>query len=411
MIRENFLYCGIDLHKFEHTAVLVDCWNNKLQTITIENKPSEFSKLAKKVNKKAAELGLSPIYGLEGAYGFGRSLAIWLIDKGCVVKDVNPALAYEMRKSAPSFKKNDAYDAFCVATVMINHLNTLSDAKPHDLYWTLSQFVNRREILVKEGIRLKQGLHNQITVAYPSYHKFFYDIEGKIALYFWQKYPSPVHLQGKSAEELQSEFRAIVPGLSRKNKAELIFDCVLNDGNTIRDYQAERDFITRSLARCLENKKEEIAIIEAEIEKMLHKFDYKLTSIPGINIVTAAKLIAEIGDINRFKNADKLASFAGISPVNFSSAGKGKDVRSKQGNRTLRTVFYFWAVTMVQLSKAGKANNPVFREYFERKISEGKTKSQALVCIMRRLVNIVYSIMKNKTVYRPFVREEKITEE
>ena len=96
--RENYLYIGMDLHKDTHTAVLVNCWNEKLDVIVIENKPSEFNKLAKRVNKKATALGLSPIYGLENAYGHGRSLAVWLIEKGYTVKDVNPSLAYDQRK-------------------------------------------------------------------------------------------------------------------------------------------------------------------------------------------------------------------------------------------------------------------------------------------------------------------------
>jgi len=61
--RENYLYVGIDLHKRTHTAVLINCWNEKLDTIEIENKPSEFKKLADKVNRNANQLGLAPIYG------------------------------------------------------------------------------------------------------------------------------------------------------------------------------------------------------------------------------------------------------------------------------------------------------------------------------------------------------------
>ncbi|WP_312442705.1 transposase [Lacrimispora sp.] len=63
-------------------------------------------------------------------------------------------------------------------------------------------------------------------------------------------------------------------------------------------------FITQSLARCLEQQKEEIALVEAEIKRMLQFFDYKLTTISGISIAIASKLIAEIGDINRFRNAE-----------------------------------------------------------------------------------------------------------
>lgn len=53
----------------------------------------------------------------------------------------------------------------------------------------------------------------------------------------------------------------------------------------------------------------------------------------------------------------------------------------------------------VQVSRKGTSRNPVFLEYYKKKISEGKTKIQALVCVMRRLNNIIYGMMKNKTEY------------
>ena len=408
--RENYLYIGMDLHKDTHTAVLVNCWNEKLDAIVIENKPSEFVKLARKVDRAALRLNLSPVYGLENAYGYGRSLAAWLVEKGCTVKDVNPSLAYDQRKSAPMMKKNDEHDAYCVATVLINQFHTLPDAKPEDNHWTLSQLVNRRDTLVKDGIRLKNGLHEQVSLAYPSYHKFFCDIDRKTALYFWKTYPSPEHLKNRSAEELTAELKEIARNFSR-SKAQFIIACVENDGNTIRDYQESRDFITQSLARCLEQQKEELALVDSELERMLRYFDYQLTTIPGVSTATASKLIAEIGDIRRFPNADKLARYAGIAPIKFSSAGKGKEQSSKQGNRELHGLFYFLAVSMVTVPRTGKPNQPVFYAYYQRKISEGKTKSQALVCIMRRLVNIVYGMMKNKTEYRPFVVDDHAAEE
>ena len=56
-------------------------------------------------------------------------------------------------------------------------------------------------------------------------------------------------------------------------------------------------------------------------------------------------------------------------------------------------------VQQVQVSRKGTSRNPVFLEYYKKKISEGKTKIQALVCVMRRLNNIIYGMMKNKTEY------------
>jgi len=152
----------------------------------------------------------------------------------------------------------------------------------------------------------------------------------------------------------------------------------MSNFHTHRDYQEARDFITQSLARCLEQQKEEVALIDAEIKRMLQFFDYKLTTIPGVNIATASKLIAEIGDIRRFPNADKLACYAGVAPIKFSSVGKGKEESSRQGNRQLHGLFYFLAVSMVTVPKTGKSNQPVFYTYYQRKISEGKTMMQRL---------------------------------
>jgi hypothetical protein len=61
---------------------------------------------------------------------------------------------------------------------------------------------------------------------------------------------------------------------------------------------------------------------------------------------------------------------------------------------------------LLLISKGGKARHPVFREYFDRKVKEGKTKPQALVCVMRRAVNIIYGMMKNKTAYVPYEKQD-----
>ncbi len=64
--------------------------------------------------------------------------------------------------------------------------------------------------------------------------------------------------------------------------------------------------------------------------------------MPGIDLATEAQLISEIGDINRFPDYDKLARFMGMAPVQFSSAGKGKDQRCRNGNRALNAIFHSW---------------------------------------------------------------------
>jgi transposase len=396
--KQNYVYVGIDLHKGSHTAVVIDCWNEKLFEITIENKPSAFPSLVEEIEKHSD--GLKVIYGLEDVGGYGRSLAVFLLENGQWVKEVNSALSHAQRKSYPTTQKSDSWDAYCVACVLLAQLNNLPDANPQDFYWTLDQLVNRRHALVKAAGTLMNQLHIQLAHHYPSYRKFFSDVDGKTALAFWEQYPSPKLLEYVTLDELTMFLRKASRNSCSTRKATEILTLVREDGDTKRAYQETRDFIVKSIVRDIKFKKQEIEQVEKELEHIINLLGYKLDTMPGIDIVTTCALVSQIGDISRFTSADKLARFAGIAPVNFSSAGKGKDQKSKQGNRELHGIFYFLAVQQVQTVKGtGAPRNPVFYEYYQRKISEGKTKVQALVCIMRRLVKIIYSMMKNKTEY------------
>ena len=395
----NQVYIGLDLHKYTHTAVTMDCFSNIIDTYEFENKPSEFNKLVDRIKAKTEEKTL--IFGLEDVGGNGRSLAVFLCQMGFVTKEVNAALAAGYRKGDAQYQKNDAHDAKCVAEVLLHKLDRLPDANPQDLHWTLSQLVNRRNMLIKDQTKATNQMQEQLKHHYPSYDKFFSKVRGQTALFFWDAYPSPIHLEGTTVEDLAEKLRQASRNTVSTRKSKAIMEIIKTDGETTNGYQEERDEIVRSLVRQLLYLKEEIKAVEYIMEKTEVKLGYQLKSMPGVDTVTSCDLIAEIGDINRFKNPSKLAKFAGISPVNFSSAGKGKDKVSKQGNRKLHGIFYFLAVQQVQVSRNSKIpRNQAFYNYYQKKIGEGKSKGQALVCVMRRLVNIIFGMMRTKTEYR-----------
>ena len=397
--RQKYVYVGVDLHKEKHVAVVIDCWTTKIATIEFENKPAAFPDMIKQV-KKATKKGLTPVFGLEDTGGYGRSLAMYLVEEKQIVKEVNSALSFFARRSYPTTQKSDEWDAYCVATVLISKMDELPDANPQDLYWTISQLVTRRNALVKASTALKNQLHIQLNHSYPSYGKFFCDIDGKAALAFWEEYPAPHLLKEVTVENLTKFLLKASRNSCSTRKAEEILSIVEKDGDTTREYQEQRDFLTQSLVRDIRFKQEEISYVNEQLKSTMKLLDYKLETMPGIDTVTAAQLVAEIGDINRFSKADKLARFAGIAPVEMGSGGKTRNYKSKQGNRTLHGIFYFMAVQQVQISKGSKIpRNPVFYEYYQAKIKDGKTKGQALVCVMRRLVNIIFGMMKNKTEY------------
>lgn len=183
-------------------------------------------------------------------------------------------------------------------------------------------------------------------------------------------------------------------------KAEQILSLIQADGEVKREYQTSRDFIIQSMVRNISFNKQEIKKMDKELKITIQKLGMQLDTMPGIDTVTSSALIAEIGDIHRFANSDKLARYAGIAPIRMGSGGKETMKKTKQGNRKLYDVFYNLAVQQVQVCKGSKIpRNPVFYDYYNRKLSEGKSKSQALLCIMRRLVRIIYGMMKSKTAY------------
>lgn len=182
---------------------------------------------------------------------------------------------------------------------------------PEDMYWTLSQLVNRRANLKTHHIRLKNQLHEQVCVAYPSYKQFFQDIGRPTALYFWKHYPSPRLLRGKKVEELAEELIPVSHNQFSTRKCQKILDAVKSDGDTTRDYQTERDEITKDLVRDVRHYVTQLEEVDKAIADFLPRFECTLNTIPGVSDTTVAKMLSEIGDIRRFLNANKLANFAG----------------------------------------------------------------------------------------------------
>ncbi|MCM3292503.1 IS110 family transposase [Paenibacillus sp. MER 180] len=396
---DKLVYVGVDLHKQHHTAVIIDCWNQKLGEIKFYNKPSAFSQLEKKL-KKYMKNGLSVVYGLEDVGGYGRALAVYLNEKGCWVKEVNAKLANARRKSHVTVQKSDSWDAECVAKVLRDELPNLPDAKPVDLYWAISQLVTQRKWQAKNLSGIVKRLHQQLGYHYPSYKKFFSEIDGKTALAFWHKYPSSRHLSGVVTEELAKYLRKLSNnGLSIK-KAEQILHLIAEDGDTYRDFQDKRDFLVKRLVRSIRFYKKELTRIEQEIEGVMKELGLQLESMTGIDVVTAAELVAEIGDIHRFSNPDKLARFAGVAPISVGSGDKHRNYKSKQGNRELHDIIKALAIRQIAVTRGKREpRNPYFYFYYEQKMATGKTKQQAIVCIMRKLVNVIYYLMKTKAVY------------
>jgi transposase len=226
-------------------------------------------------------------------------------------------------------------------------------------------------------------------------------VDGRTALAFWHEYPSPYLLEGVTLEDLTMFLRKNSNNVCSTKKATFILENVQADGNTKRNGQEHRDFLVRSHVNQIRDVHREMTDVENHIRDIMQKLDFKLNTFTGIDDVTASAIVAEIGDISRFTSADKLAKYAGLTPSQMSSGGRGKDRNQRQGNRALNKILWGLAVRQVHTARtSSKPLNPLFREYYEKRLSEGKKKKQVIICIMRKLVSILYSMLKNKTEYR-----------
>jgi transposase len=139
----------------------------------------------------------------------------------------------------------------------------------------------------------------------------------------------------------------------------------------------------------------EVSDLEKDMETLLDAGGYTIQTASGCGLVVASAIIGEIGDINRFKSPGALSKYAGCSPKERSSGKKTRHVKNRSGNRRLNCAFHRMALS--QISRMG---NDKARTYFKKKICEGKSKNQALVCLKRQMVNIIWMMLKHKTTYR-----------
>jgi len=133
-----------------------------------------------------------------------------------------------------------------------------------------------------------------------------------------------------------------------------------------------------------------------EIEKQMSKYasptQTLLRSIPGVGKVTAATLVAYIGDIHRFSSPEKLVAYIGLDCRVHESGTSihGKGYLTKRGNRYLRYILFNAAFI-------AKRKNRVMKEYLEKKMSEGKHYFSALCAVERKLVHLIYAVWKRGT--------------
>lgn len=147
-----------------------------------------------------------------------------------------------------------------------------------------------------------------------------------------------------------------------------------------------------SFPAILATLRKEIHAIEALFAQYEPETQALLRSIPGIGILTAAALVAFIGDINRFSSPEKLVAYVGLDCRVYESGTsiKGKGFITKRGNAYLRHILF-------NAAYIARRRNPDLKRYFQAKIGEGKHYFNALCAVERKLVHLIYAVWKRGT--------------
>lgn len=396
---QSFLFVGIDTHKKTHTAAVFSNYFDCLATITFANSSLGFSQFLTKLEKLSD--GRAMIFGLEDSQGLGIFLAEFLIRKGFYVADIDPVTTDRERRRTAHKDKSDDRDAHLITKTLISKKDNLHKVIINKTSLAIRELVKYRELLIGESTRIKNRLHVAIFNQYMEVSSLFGDLFSKCALAFFARYPDPSKLKGESLDNLTIFLKNNSRGRHGNKKAMGILS-LINTDITPGILTDERSLIIKKHIKRLISIQEELKEISDMLSRLVLKSPYStLTSVPGIDIVTASKIISQIIDIGRFSSSSKLAKFIGVAPVEKSSGRKRRYQKSKHGKRYLYCAIYYITLNHISRTRDGRDNNPISRAYYLKKISEGKTKKEAITCLARRLTDVIYAIMRDGSIYSP----------
>ena len=191
--------------------------------------------------------------------------------------------------------------------------------------------------------------------------------------------------------------------LPRKNRVLRDYARRLEALGTMRQQESNRlenasELITKQLNTHIEFLDKEIDAVKQLIRKHidndpdLKKNKALLESIPGVGEATISVILSEFGDISQFRNAKALAAFIGVAPKVRQSGTSltGRGMMSKMGRSRLRKAFYMPALVALRF-------NPIIMDMKKRLTKAGKPKMTIVGAAMRKLVHIIFGVLKSNT--------------
>ena len=386
-------YLGIDIAKVNHVASLINEDGSILiKAIKFTNSNEGLQKLIDSIS----EYDQSQIYcAMEATGTYWLSLFSALTDKDFNVSVFNPYQIKSFRGAYTNRKqKNDVIDSILIAN-FLNFNGTKQTSLPNDDLLALKNLTRYRSNLVSNISKAKTQVTGILDKVFPEYSDLFSDIFGEASKQILLNCPTPNEVINFNTRKLANILKKASRGYHSTDKVREVKSLAKNSFG-IKFTGDACSFEIKQLVNqiiFLENQAHEL---EVKIKEIYSKLDNHLQSIPGIGEVTAPIILAEIGDINNFSSPSKLTAFAGIDPSENQSGNKKStdEKTSKRGSPYLRHAIYLAAMV-------ASNNDPVMHDYYIKKRAEGKHHYVALTGVERKLLGIIFHVLKENRDYRP----------
>ena len=379
-------FVGIDISKFKHDCAIIDELGDVITSSwSFNNDCDGFSLFRDLLNALDGEKKI----GFESTGHYGHNLKMFLASNNFSFMEFNPLLISRFVHSKSLRKtKTDTLDAQSIA----QYLMTV-EYKPYppsfyhmDQLKSLTRF---RNSLVRQHSRQLVELTNIMDKVFPEFKPFFDGKFSVTALYILTHYQSPekiANMNSKSYEVLRKKSR----GRFTMVKFAQLKALAKNTVGRSDDYLLKQMEITIDIENQLDAKIDEI---ETQISECVRGLNPPILTIPGIGELTAAVILSEYGDINKFENPARMLSFAGLEPGYYQSGqAEHNGHMVKHGSSHLRYALMNACLPLITYE-------PVFAEYYAKKRAEGKPHRVALTHVTKKLLRVIYTLQTRDIPY------------
>lgn len=393
-------FLGIDIGKFKHVACLINDQGNPVdKPITFSTNLAGWQKLLKHINNSIDYRDYPSIQaGFEATRHYWLTLYSKLKELGVSISVLNPLEVKAFRSEGIRGSKTDKIDAVKIAR-LLRFGNYRSTYVPDKDFTALRQLVRLKTDLVNMTTKLKQKVIGILDTVFPEYQTLFTDTFGITSKTLLSKTCLPEEIVAIPTSKLTRLLKQVSRGQYGSEKAEIIKNSALSTMGITIGLDAF-SLSVKILLSQIDHLDKQIKQLEKEINRRTENISAVLTTIPGIGKSIAGTILAEVGDIKRFigkDGAEKLVALAGLdAKLKESGQYQGKAKMSKRGSGYLRSAVRQASFVAVMVSK-----DPMFTKIYQKQINKGKHMEVALSHVERKMIHVIYSVLKNNKSYVP----------